>query len=420
MKVLQVVHAYPPSKGGSQLLAQQVAERLVRDYGDEVTVLTTVADDTAYFWRGGHALPAGIEQQNGVTIHRLPVVYQGRWLRRTLAAITYRLRLPGNDRWRTLEQGPLVPGLARRVATSGANVVFANAFPLQHMYDALKGAQRGHIPLVYLGALHLHDHWGYDRPMIYRAIRQADAYIAHTEIERDAVITRGADPAKINVIGAGVDLAPFAQADGARMRHQLGFGDDPIILVMAKQVARKRFDLMLQAMRQVWTSVPTARLLLAGGRGDYSTTLATEIAALPAAWRSRVTVVSDFAEADKADLLTASDLLVLSSVEESFGIALVEAWACGKPVVGAGMGAVASIIEQGVDGLHFDYPHAESLAMACISLLTQRALAARMGQAGLEKVQTHYTWDQVTAKIRAVLTRHSEINSDNSTQFVTN
>jgi hypothetical protein len=78
MKVLQVVHAYPPSKGGSQLLAQQVAERLVADFGDEVTVLTTVADDTAYFWRGGAALPAGKEQRNGVTIHRLPVIYQGR------------------------------------------------------------------------------------------------------------------------------------------------------------------------------------------------------------------------------------------------------------------------------------------------------------------------------------------------------
>ena len=410
MKILQVVHAYPPSKGGSQILAQQVAERLVRDYGDEVTVLTTVADDTAYFWRGGAALPAGVEQQNGVTIHRLPVIYQGRWLRRALATLTYRLHLPGNDRWRTLEQGPIVPGLARRVAQSGADVILANAFPLQHMYDALAGAQRGHIPLVYLGALHLQDRWGYDRPMIYRAIRQADAYIAHTPVERDAVIARGVDPAKVSVIGAGVDLAPFAQADGATMRRQLGLGDDPTILVMAKQVARKRFDLMLQAMRQVWATLPAARLVLAGGRGDYTPTLETEIATLPAAWRSRVTVVSDFAEADKVAILAASDLLVLPSIEESFGIALVEAWACGKPVIGAGEGAVASIIEQGVDGLHFDYPHAASLAAACINLLTHPDQAIRMGHAGRTKVQAHYTWKHVSAKIRAVLLLYSATN----------
>lgn len=403
MKVLQVVHAYPPSRGGSQLLAQQVAERLVRDYGDEVTVLTTVADDTAYFWRGGAALPAGVTQINGVTVHRLPVIYQGRWLRRALAALTYRLHLPGNDYWRTLEQGPIIPGLVRRVATSHAEVVFANAFPLQHMYAAAKGARQGHIPHVYLGALHLHDQWGYDRPMIYRAIRQADHYIAHTPVERDAVIHRGADPTKISVIGAGVELADFADVNGAAMRHQLGLEDDPTLLLMAKQVARKRFDVMLAAMCQVWKVVPTARLLLAGGRGDYSDKLAAAIAQLPAAWRSRVTVVSDFADADKAALLAACHVLVLPSAEESFGITLVEAWACGKPVIGAGVGAVASIIEAGVDGLHYDYPHAASLAAACITLLTQPDTARRMGQAGQAKVRAHYTWEQIAARIRAIL-----------------
>jgi glycosyltransferase involved in cell wall biosynthesis len=403
MKVLHVVHAYPPSKGGSQFLAQQVAERWVNRYGDEVTVLTTVADDLTYFWRGGDALPAGVEQQNGVTIERLPVLYQGRWLRRAVASLTYRLGLPGNDYWRTLEQGPVIPGLAQRIANSRAQVVFAHAFPLRHMYDAQVGARRAGIPLVYLGALHLHDHWGYDRPMLYRAIREADTYIAHTPVERDAVVAHGANPAKVAVIGAGVDLAPFEQAGGAAMRRRLGLGYDPVVLVMAKQVARKRFDLILQAMPYVWEAVPSARLLLAGGRGDYSAQLEAEISSLPAPWHSRVTVVHDFAEADKAALLAAGDLLVLASAEESFGIALVEAWAAAKPVIGANVGAVASIIEHGVDGLHFAYPDANSLAQAIRTLLTQPDAAVRMGQAGLAKVRARYTWDQVAAEIRAVL-----------------
>lgn len=405
MKVLQVVHAYPPSKGGSQILAQQLAERLVRNHGDEVKVLTTVADDLTYFWRGGRALPPGVEQHNGVTVERLSVIYQGRWLRKAMAALTYRLHFPGNDYWRTLEQGPVVPGLVQRVALSGAQVIFANAFPLRHMYDTLAGARRANIPLVYLGALHLHDRWGYERPMIYDAIRQADGYIAHTPVERDAVIAQGADPNKIAVIGAGVDLATFAQADGAAMRRQLGFGAEPVVIVMAKQVERKRFDLLLHAMPQVWEVVPSARLLLAGGRGNYTSRLEEQIDALPPAWRSRVTVISDFAESDKAALLAASDLMVLPSAEEAFGIALVEAWACAKPVIGAGIGAVASIIDHGVDGLHYDYPQAESLAAAMCTLLTQPESAMRMGQAGLAKVRARCTWDQVVAEIRDVLVR---------------
>jgi glycosyltransferase involved in cell wall biosynthesis len=277
------------------------------------------------------------------------------------------------------------------------------------MYDALAGARRAHIPLVYLGALHLHDTWGYDRPMIYRAIRQAHAYIAHTTVERDAVVARGVNPANVAVIGAGVDLAPFAEAithgDGARVRQKWGVGNSPTVLMMAKQVARKRFDLMLAAMRQVWAALPNAHLILAGGRGNDSAKLEAEIQQLPVAWLGQVTVINDFAEAEKAALLAACDLMVLPSAEESFGIALIEAWACGKPVVGAGVGAVASLIEHGKDGLHFAYPHATSLAQACLTLLTQPAVAAEMGAAGLAKVRAHYTWEQVIAQIRAIMTR---------------
>jgi phosphatidylinositol alpha-1,6-mannosyltransferase len=271
------------------------------------------------------------------------------------------------------------------------------------MYDALAGAQQGKIPVVYAGAIHPTDLWGYDRPMIYRAIRQADHYTAYTTFERDLVIAKGANPAKVSVTGAGVDLDLFANADGADMRRQLGLGDDPTILVIAKHSSRKRLDLMLKAMPHVWEAIPNARLLLAGGRSAYTPTLEAMIAAIPTEWRSRITLVNDFAEADKPALLAASNLLALPSSIESFGIVLLEAWATAKPVVGVDQGAVATIIDNGVDGLHFNYPHPQSLAAACVTLLTQPDTAARMGQAGLEKVRARYTWKEITKRLHALM-----------------
>jgi glycosyltransferase involved in cell wall biosynthesis len=403
MKMLIVVHAYAPSIGGSEYYAQQVAEHFVSDFGDEVTVFTTVADDIVYFGRGGDAFPPGIEVKNGVTVHRLPVFYYGGRVRYKIAKLAYRLHLPGNDYWRTLAEGPIVPGLARRIAASGANVVFATSFPLRHMYDALAGAQQGKIPIVYSGAIHPTDLWGYDRPMIYRAIRQADHYAAYTTFERDLVIAKGANSAKVSVTGAGVDIDLFANANGADMRRQLGLGDDPTILVIAKHSSRKRLDLMLDAMRYVWEAIPNARLLLAGGRSAYTPTLEAMIATIPTAWWSRITLINDFAEADKPALLAASNLLALPSSIESFGIVLLEAWATAKPVVGVDQGAVATLIDNGVDGLHFNYPHPQSLAEACITLLTQPDTAARMGQAGLEKVRTRYTWKEITKRLHALM-----------------
>jgi glycosyltransferase involved in cell wall biosynthesis len=400
MKVLCVVQGYAPSVGGSQWLTQQVAEHLVRDYGDQVTVYTTVAADLEHFHRReAPGLPAGVTTLNGVTVRRFPVFNHLRLLRRGLASLAYRLRLPFNDWLRTLESGPLVPGLRRAVAASDADVVFAMSFPLCHMYDALHGGRRAGIPVVLMGALHTGNPWGYDRPMIYRAIWQADAYLALTAYERDYVIGRGAAPERVRVVGAGVDLADYVHADGQAIRADLGWQDCPVVMTLARFIARKRFDLLLDAMRQVWRRVPDACLLLAGASSPYLAELRAAIAQLPQA--KQVAVFADIPDEQKPDLLAAGDVFVSASAQESFGINFIEAWAAGAPVIGPDDPAIASVIDDGEDGLLFAYPDAADLARAILTLLDdparRRALAAR----GLEKVRAQYTWDAITAQVRA-------------------
>jgi glycosyltransferase involved in cell wall biosynthesis len=407
MKVLHVVHAYPPSKGGSQWLTACLAESLATHYGDEATVFTTVARNLDYFWgKDQEVLPAGVSVVNGVLVRRFPVFNRLSRLRWLLSGLAYRLRLPYNDWLRTLEQGPLVPGLRPAIAASQADVVFATAFPLMHMYDALGGAQRGGIPIVMLGALHLDDAWGYQRPMIYRAIRQADAYIAHTPFERDHLVhQQGVCAEKIAVVGAGIDVEPFEQAQGGAVRQSHGWGDAPVLTLVGKHVARKRFDLIIQAMREVWPRYPAARLVLAGGRTKYTPEIEQMVRQLPHAWQTNVHLFTDFDEGQKATLLAASDIFVLPSAHESFGIALLEAWACGKPVIGARRGAIASVIQEGQDGLLFEFPQASSLAQAMLACLDNTPLRRRLGQAGQQKVRRQYTLAAVTAQLRAVYTR---------------
>ncbi len=412
MKILHVVQGYAPSMGGSQWLTQQLAEHLVDRYGDQVTVFTTVADNLDLFHRREvPALPAGITTIHGVTVRRFPVFNRLRFVRRALASLTYRLHVPGNDWFRTLESGPLVPGLRRAVADADADVIFATAFPLCHMYDALHGGRQAGTPVVLLGALHTADTWGFDRPMIYRAIRRADAYLAHTTYERDHVIAHGADPARIRVVGAGVDLAEFAAADGPAVRAALGWQDRPVIVTLSRFIARKRFDLLLDAMQQVWQRYPDAGLLLAGARTPYLAQLEQTIRQLPQA--GQVAVFADFPTAQKPSLLAAGDLFVSASAEESFGIAFVEAWAAGVPVIGANQGAIPSVIDAGVDGLLFDYPDAASLARALLALLDDPARRRALAAAGRQKVQERYTWDAITAQVRAV---YAEVIADRRTE----
>lgn len=403
MKILHVVHGYHPSTGGSQWLTKNLSEHLVSGYHDEVTVFTTVAYDTAYFWRSNEpSLPAGTEEINGVTVRRFPVFNRLNTLRMLIAGVAYRLRLPYNDWLRTVYNGPLIRGMSQAIADSGADIVFATAFPLMHMYYALAGARRAGIPIVFLGAIHTANAWGYERKMIYRAIQQADAYIAHTTYERDYLIEHGIPADMISVIGPGVDAAAFAQADGTTMRRRYGWGDAPVVALIAKQSARKRFDVLLEAMGQVWDVYPDARLLLAGARTPYSSHIEKMIAALTSERRSLVTVVDDFSEEEKPHLLASCDVFVLPSPEESFGIAFLEAWACGKPVIGARIGAIPSVIADGQDGLLFAPGDADDLAQTILGLLADPKRRAQMGQTGRTKVLQNYTWETVTARARTV------------------
>ena len=87
---------------------------------------------------------------------------------------------------------------------------------------------------------------------------------------------------------------------------------------------------------------------------------------------------------------------------EGFGLTLLEASAAGLPVVGARGNGSEDAVDDGLTGLLVPQEDVESgLAAALVTLLTDRALAARMGDAGRAKAATH-TWAQVAGQMRAL------------------
>ncbi|VAW42981.1 hypothetical protein MNBD_CHLOROFLEXI01-4756 [hydrothermal vent metagenome] len=403
MKILHVVQCYHPVKGGAEWLAQNLSEQFANRHQDTVTVFTAAATKPAYFWRNeGAAMPAGTEQINGVTVRRFKLFRGLRFVRMVLARGFYRLRLPYHDWMRTLQLGPIIFEMTKAIANSDADLVMASTFPFLHMQYAVAGAKRGQKPVVLLGAIHTKDSWGYDRQMLIEAIRRADAYLALTTFEKVYLVEKGIAPEKIHVIGGGVDVAPFLDGNGRLIRDRYNWGDAPVMLVMCRQSELKRLDTVIQAMPHIWAQRPNVRLLMAGARTNYSTQLDKMIAALPPAQQAKITLVHDFPESEKPDLLAAADLLLHPSGNESFGIVFAEAWAAGKPVVGADVGALASLIAEGEDGLLFHYGDPTSMAQKVCQLLANPQQAAAMGAAGREKVLANYSWEIVADRVRQV------------------
>jgi len=403
MKILHIVQAYHPAIGGSEWLVKNISEQLVNRYGDDVTIFTPAVTKPAYFWKNeGAPLPAGIEEINGVTVRRFKVFAGLRLTRMFFAHIFHRLKLPYHDWARTIQTGPLIFDMTQAIANSGADVVFATAFPFMQMYYALAGAKRGNIPLVLLGSIHTADTWGYKRQMMYNAIRQADAYIALTSFERDHLIERGVNPARIHVIGGGVDFDDYANIDGAKIRRRYGWEDKPVLVFLGRQSKLKRIEILLEAMPLVWHEEARAQLLMAGAETDHTPHLERIIHRFPPHQQKNITIIHNFSEREKANLLAASDVLVHPSGNESFGIVFVEAWASSKPVIGANVEAVASLIEAGTDGLLFEYNSPQSLAQAILRLLRDPSLQRRMGEAGRKKAAANYTWEKVSDQLREV------------------
>ena len=89
-------------------------------------------------------------------------------------------------------------------------------------------------------------------------------------------------------------------------------------------------------------------------------------------------------------LLSVSDLFVLPSWQESFGLAALEAMACGVPVVASRVGGLPEVVEEGVSGFLCAPEDINGMAEASIALLTDPKLHEKFSKAGLRRVQRHF------------------------------
>jgi glycosyltransferase involved in cell wall biosynthesis len=403
LKILQVTQGYSPAIGGTEWLIQKVSEGLVHQFNDEVTVFTTNCFNGEAFWTPRlPRMAVGQEEINGVRVHRFPVYSRVSRAFRPLQKMAYRLGLPYNDYLRTLFGGPIIPGLAQKIRGHPADLISASSFPLLHMYEAQKAARQTRRPVVFLAGLHPLDGWGFDRAMIYQAIRQADYTIAYTGYEAQHVIARGARPDQVVVVGLGVDAQPFQQISTEEAKRRYHLEGKTVVGYIGQIGGHKGVDTLVQAMPRVWETMPDAVVLIAGARTLFCDTIEKMISEWPQKYRDQLILKYNFENDEKPWLFSAVDLFAYPSGFESYGIAFLEAWAAGKPVIGCRRGAIPWVVCAGQDGLLIDYQSSEMLAEAMIILFKNPGLAQAMGEAGQRKILAENSWPVVSERVRQV------------------
>jgi len=406
LKLLVLVHGYPPAVGGVEFAIRDLCERLVADAGMEITVLTTDAYTNANFrQRGLPTIPIDpAEERNGVLVRRFPVDTRWAPALRIAQGVAWRAHLPGNARLRTLYQGPISPGLREAARSLPADLILAASFPLNHLHYAF--AREDGAPVVLFGAVHPWDRWGYERPDLLRLVRRAQATIALTESEREWFLRHGAPAERLSVIPLGIDYAfPAPERSGEfRRRHAIP-GDAFLVAYLGQQGSHKGIDTLMAGLPELVRRVPQAWLAIAGAVTPYTPELRRLADALPAPVRSRLVLAEGVDEVEKSALLEGSDVFASPSRHESFGITVLEAWAHRLPVVAGEGPAQRELLDGGRLGRLVPYGAASPLVAVLAELAAAPEVRLQLGEAGHARLLERYTLDKVVGSYRVLFSR---------------
>lgn len=120
---------------------------------------------------------------------------------------------------------------------------------------------------------------------------------------------------------------------------------------------------------------------------------------VPSHLADRVNFLGGMPQSGLVEYYQAADVLVNPSYSESFGMSLVEAMACEKPVVATRVGGMVDIVDEGRTGYLVDRGEPQALAEAILHLLPDEALRDEMGKAGRQVVLERFSWSQVALSL---------------------
>lgn len=211
-------------------------------------------------------------------------------------------------------------------------------------YGAMQVARQLDIPLVAGGRgsdIRVRD--PLSRFLTRRVVRAASRLlVVSADLGRMAASEYGADPARTRVIPNGCDAAIFHESDRVEARAALGVAEEAqLIVYVGRLVAEKGLRELLAAMTTLTAQRPRAELVLVGD-GPLRDELTARVAAFTG---SRVRFAGAQTPPEVARWMAAANLITLPSYSEGHPNVLVEALACGRPVVSTPVGGVPEVVD---------------------------------------------------------------------------
>lgn len=221
---------------------------------------------------------------------------------------------------------------------------------------------------------------------------------------------------QVRVIPCGVNLDLFRPSDRTAARRDLGLAPDgDIVLYVGRFAPLKGLERLLRAINTLRPRFPDLQLLIVGGDGRQ----AASTQSLRAIVRrldisDAVRFTGRIKQQDLPPYYAASDLLAVPSYYESFGLVVLEALACGTPVVTTPVGAVDAIVQDGVNGT-IVYPEDDRDFADGIARILIQSAEGRLDARRIRSTAKPYDWPRVASAIaelyEAMLESHDPAQS---------
>jgi glycosyltransferase involved in cell wall biosynthesis len=369
MKFLLINYEYPPIGAGAATATQAIARNLVK-LGHEVTVLT------ARF----AGLPS-VRVEDGVTVRRIKslrrhpdrcsIVEMTSFVLSALVSLVFvipKIRPTATIAFFSIPCGPIAL-LARAL------------FRIPYVVSLRGGDVPGLVPEI--ERTHR-----FVQSVRRASLERAVAVIANSDGLRDLAVA--ADPVPVGVIPNGVDTDFFAPPPQSA---PLSVPDPFRVLFVGRFHAQKNLPLLLTQFAQVRDETATHVELHLVGDGPLLAELQEQATKLKL--NGEIKWHGWLGRSELRDVLQSCDCFVNPSFYEGMPNAVLEAMACGKPVVASRVAGNDAVVQHEATGFLFPLDDPSALAASLARLVNNPAQAAEMGRKGRQLVENEFCWNRV-------------------------
>jgi glycosyltransferase involved in cell wall biosynthesis len=409
MRILHVTHQYRPAVGGAEQYIAGLSEGLA-GRGHQIDVFASRSADYRT-WR--NQLPR-FAQLEGVNVYRFSS------LPRT--QLTWRILAYGLNRyWRLgarwyeplifYGNGPICPAMFTTILRNARryNLVHINNLHYSHALIAYIAARLRQLPIVITPHVHTKQRETHDIGYLWTILQGSDAVLTDTGAEKEYLAERLWN-VEIVVGGNALSLDRFPPLDQRQSRKRLGCPEEGfIVLFLGRKTDYKGLDKCLEAFAVLRQRRRDIYLLAVGPETDFSQALWLRYAGLDG-----LIVYDSVSDEERLAALAACDVLAMPSCGEAFGVVYLEAWAYRKPVIGARIASVSSIIDEGGNGFLVAHNQVAQLISRLTYLADDPEAAQMMGAQGRAKLEARYTRDRLVDIVEGtyarVVRRHRTIS----------